>query len=490
MSSHINVDLELLAVSSIILNDEVGEYIGRLKPLWLMDTTTRRAWDTAKAYFEDHRESIPKEVLRERVPGFRFRTSTGSVDGVLESLQERYLRTQIETIYEDEVAVMENPAACLASLISRSTTLQASIQRDTGSDISETIDESWDRYLHRKQNKGALGLAWPWAPLQRETNGAQSGSYNLIYARPKHQKTFVLLKCVNHWVRYFKRKVLIITREMTKDQIQDRLLCLWARVDYKAFRRGDLTAIEDRKIAEARVEIKKIGRIIVETVETYGAEAAFEVSALADQYGLEADDVIAVDGIDWFALDERWESLRSFSKGLKKLAIGGKIDGKARRALILLVAGQGNQNFKSDQHADAGKEMSGGDGPIRDCDLALKLQFNREEKDVTVDIAAIREGDSVRFVINAIPCVDYSLKYSTDPEEDQKTETMPTAPPIVGTKSSKKKKGRKGLKHENLGSKKLGEKSTKTTQPKKGSKGKPKSGKKGSKSPASAKHGS
>ncbi|MHA2068989.1 MAG: DnaB-like helicase C-terminal domain-containing protein [Candidatus Thorarchaeota archaeon] len=478
MSSHINIDLELLAVSSIILNDEVGDYVGKLKPAWLMDATARRAWTTAKAYHEDHRESIPKEVLRETVPSFRFRASTSSVDGVLESLQERYLRTQIETIYEDEVAVMENPVASLASLISRSTTLQASIQRDTGSDISETIDESWERYEHRKANRGALGLAWPWAPLQRETNGAQSGSYNLIYARPKQQKTFVLLKCVKHWVKHFRRKVLIVTREMTKDQIQDRLLCLWAKVEYRLFRCGDLTVVEEAKIAVAREEIKQIGRIIVETVETYGAEAASEVSALADQYGLEEDDVVAVDGIDWFALDERWESLRSFSKGLKKLAVGGKVNGRAQRALIILVAGQGNQNFKSDQHADAGKEMSGGDGPIRDCDLALKLQYNREEKDVTVDIAAIREGDSVRFVINAIPCVDYSLKYSTDPEADQETDTMPAAPSVVGTKSSKKKKGSK---HANVRPGQTTKSTSKVGGSKKGSKGRVKQRKRGSK---------
>lgn len=481
MNSHINVDLEILAVSSIVLNEEVGDYQGKLKPSWLMDSTTRRAWTTAKAYYEDHRECIPKEVLRERVPAFKFRAGTGSVDGVLESLQERYLRTQIEDIYEDEITVMEQPEVSLAATISRLTSLQATIQRDTGSDISETIDESWDRYKHRKENKGALGLPWPWAPLQRETNGAQSGSYNLIYARPKQQKTFVLLKCIKHWVKYCKRKVLLITREMSKEQLQDRLFCLWAEVEYRLFRNGSLTLQEEEKLLRAKAEIKRTGKVIVETVETYGAEAASEVSALADQYGLEEDDVVAVDGIDWFALEERWESLRAFSKGIKKLALGGKVNGQTRRALILIATGQGNQKFTKDQNADAGKEMSGGDGAIRDCDLALKLQFNRDEKDVTIDIAAIREGDSVRFVINAIPCVDYSLKYSTDPDADSSTETMPAKAPVVHTKSSKKKLGKKGSKYENVRSVKTSEESVQAHRPRRGSKGVPRSRKKGSK---------
>jgi replicative DNA helicase len=434
-----NVDLEILAVSSIIVNEEVGEYAAKLQSKWLSHEPARRAWSVATSYYQAHRECVPKELVRAEVPSFKFKSGSGSVDGVLESLQTRHLRSKVEDIYEDEVTCMEDPIESLPVLISNLTALQAGIQRGEASDLSETIDDSIDRYKYRRDNKGSLGLPWYWEPLQRETNGAQLGEYVVIYARPKQQKTFVLLKSVQHWVKYCHRRAVIITREMTKDQLQDRMICLWAEVDHAQFRKGSLTDPELRKLEKAAAEIKTSGKMIIETVETYGAEAAAEVSALCDQYGLEEGDILCVDGLDWFAYESDYKSLRAFSQGLKKIAVGGKISGK-KRSLVVIATGQANQNLKRDQHADAGKEMSGGDGPIRDCDIALKLQLNKEDSEIQVDISAIREGDSIRFTINAIPCTDYSVKFSDSPDEDSKTPTIPA--PVVRTTT--KKKGKKG----------------------------------------------
>jgi hypothetical protein len=471
----VNPDLEILAVSSIVLNEEVGEFLTRLEPRWLNHEPAKRAWKEARSWYENHRESIPREILRERVPQFKFRAGPGSVGGMLGDLQSRYIRLKMEEIYEDEVTCLEDPIEALASTVSRLGVLQAGIQRETGSDCSETIDEAVERYEDREQNKGALGLPWPWAPLQRVTNGAQSGQYILIYARAKNQKTFILLVILVHWVKVCKRKVLLVTREMTKHQIQDRFLCIWAGVSYKEFRSGDLTPEEKRKVREAAKEIKRTGKFIVETVETYGAEAATEVLALCDQYNLEEGDIGAADGLDWFSEGQDWKSLRMFSQGLKKVALGGQINGSNKRGLVVIATGQANQNYKESSESDAGKEMSGGDGPIRDCDVGLKARLNREDHEISLATAVIREGEATSFTINAIPCQDYSLKYSDEPEEDDRTATIPA--PIVsskgkGKKGVKQKRGTKGASNSRSESASgAGDEDVRSGRPKKGKKG-------------------
>lgn len=441
-----NSDLEVLAVSAVVMQEEVGDYIGKIDNKWFSFEPARRAWVLAVSYYGDHRESIPTEVVRAEVPQFKFNPRGGDVDGILESLQDRYLRGKLEMVYEEEVTTSEDPSQTIASVISRLQSLQASIQRDNGSILTDDIHEVVERYDYRAENKGALGLPWPWAPLQRTTNGAQLGDYIVIYARPKSQKTFILLKSLYHWVKYCRRKVLVITREMTKEQVQDRVFCLWAGIDYKRFRSGDMTPIERSAFDDVVREIKSTGCIIVESVETYGAEAAVQVAALCEQYGLEEGDVLAVDGMDWFAFESRYESLRAFSAGIKSLAVGGKVNGKKKKSLVAIVTGQGNQNFKAGDDGDAARETSGGDCLVRDCDIALKLVFNKEDKELTISIPAIREGESIKFTINAIPCSDYSLKYSDEPDLDESTKTIPAptvkAPPKV-TKMKKKPKGKK-----------------------------------------------
>ncbi len=436
-----NFDLEALAVTTILDNGEVSEYGSRIKSEWLIDATVKLAWENAVAYYHDYRETIPWEVLRQRVPAFRRQHGdVEDVDGILDSLQDRWLTQRVQMLYEEEVTGMEDPKLAIPKILSNLAGLQASIQRETGSDIADTIDDSWARYKYRKDHYGTLGLPWPWPPLQANTNGAQDGSYNLIYARPKHQKTFVMLEILHHWMKYCGRRILFVTREMTKEQIQDRLLCLWARVAYKRFLQGQMTAEEEKRVCVARDEIKKKGNFYVETVEGYGSTAGMEISALTEQYGLEDGDVVAVDGLYFYAQDQDWRSCRAFSQSLKQLALGSKA-AKSAKKLVLIVTSQGNQNFSSDENADAGREMALGDGPIQDCDLALKLNFRRDEKAIDIVVSASRESEGCTFTINAIPCEDYSLKYSKD--YDGSSEDVSTIPaPHVGRKRGGKKRKR------------------------------------------------
>lgn len=84
---------------------------------------------------------------------------------------------------------------------------------------------------------------WLWAPLQHATMGLQMDDYVVFYGRPKSFKSWLLSVCGASLCDQDKR-LLIYTKEMTPDNIFQRIGCILAGVDYERFRKGTLFPAE------------------------------------------------------------------------------------------------------------------------------------------------------------------------------------------------------------------------------------------------------
>jgi hypothetical protein len=84
---------------------------------------------------------------------------------------------------------------------------------------------------------------WMWKPLQRATMGLQYDDYVVFYGRPKSMKSWSL-SAVGASLCDQNKRVLIYTKEMTPDNILQRIGCILAGVDYERFRHGKLTPAE------------------------------------------------------------------------------------------------------------------------------------------------------------------------------------------------------------------------------------------------------
>lgn len=84
---------------------------------------------------------------------------------------------------------------------------------------------------------------WPWQPLQYATMGLQYDDYAVIYGRPKNFKSW-LLAAVGGELNEQEKRLVIYTKEMTPDNIFQRIGCVMAGVDYDRFRHATLTEAE------------------------------------------------------------------------------------------------------------------------------------------------------------------------------------------------------------------------------------------------------
>lgn len=415
-------------ITAIIDNEEASDWVAFVRTEWFFDPETRRAWNIISSHYQDHRETITRPLLREQLPGFTFEHWSGSVEAMAEAVQERYIRNRAIDIAERWTDELEgDPRVALASMVGELASLQAAIVREEGADIAATVHDSVDRYHYRKEHKGELGLPWPWAPLQKSTNGAKNGSYNLIYARAKQMKTYVAMVILRHWVYHHHRKCIAVSREMGKEEVQDRWLCLWAGVDSARFDSGELTEHEEQLIADAADAVEEVGHFYVESVEGYGTAAVAEIDALCEQYELEAGDILWIDGGYFFAENSDWTNFRSFSQSLRQLLL--------RRKVILLMTTQSNRAQTNKLDSDAGAEVGLGDAPIQDCTLAMKLKLFPQEQHMLVMVNTVRDGMPCQFTINAKPCTDFTLKFSEAPDlDDKQPKGRVIGAPVIGKK--------------------------------------------------------
>lgn len=418
-------------ITSLIENENVEEFYQDINADWFFHVETRRAWAILDQHWHDHRETISRELLLEYLPGFTFEHWTSSTPAIIEVVRNNWITNRMVAIHEEAAEeALDDPSDALSEAIAALTQLQARVDKTSSSiDIASTAQNSRDRYEIRKANDGQVGLPWPWAPMQDATLGAPDGSYNVIYARPKNAKTFLGLIICAHWHEHFDRRVLICSREMPAEQLQDRIICIRARVDYKKFRLGQLSKSEERAFFDACDDIEEQGNIWVENIDAYGAAAANQIFTLGEKHGLRPGDVVLADGMYFFAKDSDWSSMRSFSQGFKQ--------GLLRTKYVGIGTTQGNQNTKFDIDSDAGREVGLGDAPIMDCDMSMKVKLDKADKHILCMVNNTREGDVTMFTIHAKFCHDFTLKASDNPEEPKAAPTQKGR--LVGRKETKPK---------------------------------------------------
>jgi replicative DNA helicase len=99
------------------------------------------------------------------------------------------------------------------------------------------------------------GISTPWQPFNYATNGWQKGDLSLVAARPSIGKTALALNAVWHAVCQGVPSV-FYSYEMSRDSIIKRLISMLARVTYPELIRGELTATERHRVAEATALIQ------------------------------------------------------------------------------------------------------------------------------------------------------------------------------------------------------------------------------------------
>src|SRR5438445_489328 len=176
-----------------------------------------------------------------------------------------------------------------------------------------------ERLYERKEH--VTGVATGFEKLDLETSGFQPSDFIIIAGRPSMGKTAFALNVAQHVGIALHGKVLVLSLEMSSQQIVQRMLCSEAKVDSQAVRTGYLTSADWHRLTAAAGRLSEASIFIDDSPGLTVLEARAKARRMKAEHGL---DLLVIDYLQLMrgraAMESRQQEISEISRSLKALA--------------------------------------------------------------------------------------------------------------------------------------------------------------------------
>jgi len=175
-------------------------------------------------------------------------------------------------------------------------------------------------HLYQRQER-ITGIATGITELDEKTAGLQASDLILIAGRPSMGKTAFALSIAQYVGIQLRRKVLLLSLEMSAQQLVQRMLSSEGKVDSLAVRTGKLAASDWHRLTAAAGRLTEAPIFIDDSPGLSVLEVRAKARRMKAEHGL---DLVIVDYLQLMrgreALDNRQQEISEISRSLKALA--------------------------------------------------------------------------------------------------------------------------------------------------------------------------
>jgi replicative DNA helicase len=176
-----------------------------------------------------------------------------------------------------------------------------------------------ERLYERKEH--VTGVATGFEKLDLETSGFQPSDFIIIAGRPSMGKTAFALNVAQHVGITLRGRVLVLSLEMSAQQIVQRMLCSEAKVDSQAVRTGYLSSADWHRLTAAAGRLSEAAIFIDDSPGLTVLEARAKARRMKAEHGL---DLLVIDYLQLMrgraAMESRQQEISEISRSLKALA--------------------------------------------------------------------------------------------------------------------------------------------------------------------------
>ncbi|HYS15407.1 MAG TPA: replicative DNA helicase [Candidatus Binatia bacterium] len=202
-----------------------------------------------------------------------------------------------------------------------------------------------ERLYERKEH--VTGVATGFEKLDLETSGFQPSDFIIIAGRPSMGKTAFALNIAQHVGIALRGRVLVLSLEMSAQQIVQRMLCSEAKVDSQAVRTGYLTSADWHRLTAAAGRLSEASIFIDDSPGLTVLEARAKARRMKAEHGL---DLLIIDYLQLMrgraAMESRQQEISEISRSLKALAKELNIPVVALSQLSRAVEARQSREFK------------------------------------------------------------------------------------------------------------------------------------------------
>ena len=202
-----------------------------------------------------------------------------------------------------------------------------------------------ERLYERKEH--VTGVATGFEKLDRETSGFQPSDFIIIAGRPSMGKTAFALNIAQHSAVTLRHKVLVLSLEMSAQQLVQRMLCSEAKVDSQAVRTGFLSAADWHRLTAAAGRLSEAAIFIDDSPGVTVLEARAKARRMKAEHGL---DLLVIDYLQLMrgraGIDNRQQEISEISRSLKALAKELNVPVVALSQLSRAVEARSQRDFR------------------------------------------------------------------------------------------------------------------------------------------------
>jgi replicative DNA helicase len=202
-----------------------------------------------------------------------------------------------------------------------------------------------ERLYERKEH--VTGVATGFEKLDLETSGFQPSDFIIIAGRPSMGKTAFALNVAQHVGITLRERVLVLSLEMSAQQIVQRMLCSEAKVDSQAVRTGYLSSSDWHRLTAAAGRLSEAAIFIDDSPGLTVLEARAKARRMKAEHGL---DLLIIDYLQLMrgraSMESRQQEISEISRSLKALAKELNVPVVALSQLSRAVEARQSREFK------------------------------------------------------------------------------------------------------------------------------------------------
>lgn len=238
------MDFEAALISRAILKNEVGEVIdANVKDEYFV--SHHPVWDYVRTMYIDHGCPPPLVLMSQRFPDFRVNDEDLPLSLLVDEVRKRFVSNSLREGLRGVAQLMQSndPYAAYDSM--KDVVLAIEADRGGSMDVNlvHNTKQRVEDYHELASCEGMIGIPTPWRVLDKVTLGLQSEDLIMVAGRSNVGKTWSEIVFACHaWTQGYVP--LLISNEMSVKQIVRRIDATAAKVPYKRFRAGQLSAEE------------------------------------------------------------------------------------------------------------------------------------------------------------------------------------------------------------------------------------------------------